>query len=72
MAGSHPSHLPHAASPASSVAEARTALLKRATRAAIDYLDDEETRPVAPTPQAVAALSEIGRASCRERVFFDV
>jgi glutamate/tyrosine decarboxylase-like PLP-dependent enzyme len=49
------SHSPH--SPAVSVADARTALLKRAARDAFDYLEGVDARPVAPTPQAVAALS---------------
>jgi glutamate/tyrosine decarboxylase-like PLP-dependent enzyme len=47
----------HSSVPSASVAEARTALLKRAARAAMDYLEGEDARPVAPTPQAVAALS---------------
>jgi len=50
-------HSPHPSLAGSPVAEARTALLKRAARAAIDYLEGEDARPVAPTPQAVAALS---------------
>jgi glutamate/tyrosine decarboxylase-like PLP-dependent enzyme len=39
------------------VAESRAALLKRAARAAMDYLEHEDTRPVGPTPKAVAGLS---------------
>ncbi len=54
MAVSHSSH-----SPAVSVSEARTALLKRAARAAMDYLEGEDTRSVAPSPKAVAALSAL-------------
>jgi glutamate/tyrosine decarboxylase-like PLP-dependent enzyme len=42
-----------------SVAEARTALLKRATRDAMDYLESADARSVAPTPKAVAALSAL-------------
>ncbi|MDR3726663.1 MAG: pyridoxal-dependent decarboxylase [Terracidiphilus sp.] len=51
MATPHPSH-----SSSVSVSEARTALLKRAARAAMDYLEGEDTRSVAPSPKAVAAL----------------
>ncbi len=46
----------HSNAPSGSVAEARTALLKRAARAAMDYLDEEDSRPVAPTAKAVDAL----------------
>ena len=42
---------------AASGSEARAALLKRATRAAMGYLDQEDSRPVAPDPKSVAALS---------------
>ena len=42
-----------------SIVEARTALLKRAARDAMDYLEGENARSVAPTPQAVAALSAL-------------
>jgi glutamate/tyrosine decarboxylase-like PLP-dependent enzyme len=42
-----------------SVAEARTALLKRAARDAMDYLEDEDKRSVAPSAQAIAALSAL-------------
>lgn len=51
------SHSSRSTVPAASIAEARTALLKRAARAAMDYLDQEDSRPVAPMPKAVAALS---------------
>jgi glutamate/tyrosine decarboxylase-like PLP-dependent enzyme len=34
-------------------------LLKRAARDAMDYLEGEDTRPVAPRPEAVAALSAL-------------
>lgn len=34
----------------------RTAALKQAAQAAVDYLDGVDTRPVAPKPEAVAAL----------------
>jgi glutamate/tyrosine decarboxylase-like PLP-dependent enzyme len=54
MAVSHTSH-----APAVSVSEARTALLKRAARDAMDYLEGEDVRSVAPSPQAVAALSAL-------------
>jgi glutamate/tyrosine decarboxylase-like PLP-dependent enzyme len=54
MSVSHPSH-----PPAVSLADARAALLKRAARDAMDYLEGEDNRPVAPTPQAVAALSAL-------------
>jgi glutamate/tyrosine decarboxylase-like PLP-dependent enzyme len=54
MAVSHSSH-----SPAVSVSDARAALLKRAARAALDYLEGEDTRSVAPSPKAVAALSAL-------------
>jgi len=46
-------HLSH--SSAVSVSEARTTLLKRAARAAMDYLESEDTRSVAPSPNAAAA-----------------
>ena len=50
-------HLSH--SSAVSVSDARAALLKRAARAALDYLEGEDTRSVAPSPKAVAALSAL-------------
>jgi len=50
-------HLSH--SSAVSVSEARTTLLKRAARAAMDYLESEDTRSVAPSPKAVAALNAL-------------
>jgi glutamate/tyrosine decarboxylase-like PLP-dependent enzyme len=59
MAVSHPSHLPSSPSPAASITDARTALLKRAARAAMDYLEGVDARSVAPTPQAIAALSAL-------------
>lgn len=59
MAASHPPHPPHSSSPGASVTEARTALLKRAARDAMNYLEIVNTRPVAPTPQAVAALGAL-------------
>jgi glutamate/tyrosine decarboxylase-like PLP-dependent enzyme len=49
----------HSSSSSVSVAETRTALLKRAARDAMDYLEGVEARPVAPTPAAVAALSAL-------------
>jgi glutamate/tyrosine decarboxylase-like PLP-dependent enzyme len=45
--------------PAVSLADARAALLKRAARDAMDYLEREDKRPVAPTPQTIAALSAL-------------
>jgi glutamate/tyrosine decarboxylase-like PLP-dependent enzyme len=59
MATSHPPHSPHSSLPSASVADARTALLKRAARAAMDYLEGEDARPVAPRPESVAALSAL-------------
>ena len=59
MAASHPPHSPHPPSSAASVAEARTALLKRAARDAMDYLEGEDARSVAPRQEAVAALSAL-------------
>jgi len=56
MAATHP---PHSSIPSASPDEARTALLKRAARAAVDYLEGVDTRPVAPTPKAIAALSAL-------------
>src|ERR1035441_157333 len=53
MVASHPS------APAPTVTEARTALLKRAARDAMDYLEGVDARPVAPTPKDVAALSAL-------------
>jgi glutamate/tyrosine decarboxylase-like PLP-dependent enzyme len=45
--------------PAASVSDARTALLKRAARAAMDYLEGVDARGVAPSPEAVTALSAL-------------
>jgi len=56
MAATHP---PHSSITSASADEARTALLKRAARAAVDYLEGVEARPVAPTPKAIAALSAL-------------
>jgi glutamate/tyrosine decarboxylase-like PLP-dependent enzyme len=42
-----------------SVAEARTALLKRASRDAIDYLEGVAGRSVAPAPEAIAKLGAL-------------
>jgi len=41
------------------LSEARTALLKRAARAAMDYLEGVDARGVAPKPESVAALSAL-------------
>src|ERR1035437_3650341 len=38
---------------------ARTALMKHAARDAVDYLEAVNARPVAPRPEAVAALSAL-------------
>ena len=59
MATSRPSHSPHSPLQGASPVEARTALLKRAARDAMDYLEGVNDRPVAPTPSAVAALSAL-------------
>ncbi|MGB7549854.1 MAG: hypothetical protein WBM14_19120, partial [Terracidiphilus sp.] len=56
MAASHP---PRSSASSASVVESRTALLKRAARDAMDYLEGVDARPVAPTPQSVAALSAL-------------
>jgi len=56
MAATHP---PHSSIPSASADEARTALLKRAARAAVDYLEGVDARPVPPTPKAIAALSAL-------------
>jgi len=42
-----------------SISDARAALLKRAARDAMEYLEGEDARSVAPTPKAVAALSAL-------------
>jgi glutamate/tyrosine decarboxylase-like PLP-dependent enzyme len=51
----------HAAAPPanSSINAARTALLKRAARDAMDYLEGVSARSVAPSPQAVAGVSAL-------------
>ena len=59
MAPSHLPHSPHSSLPAASAVEARTALLKRAARDAMDYLEGVDERSVAPRPEAVAALSAL-------------
>jgi glutamate/tyrosine decarboxylase-like PLP-dependent enzyme len=41
------------------VAEARTALLKRAARDAMDYLGEVDARTVAPSPEAITKLSAL-------------
>ena len=53
------SHPPHSSIPSASADEARTALLKRAARAAMDYLESVDARQVAPTPKAIAALNAL-------------
>ena len=59
MAGPGSSPISHSSPASHSTSEARAALLKRATRAAIDYLDGEDARSVAPSPRAVAALGAL-------------
>jgi len=54
MAASHPSH-----APAASVTDSRAALLKRAARDAMDYLETVHARSVAPSPQAITALAAL-------------
>jgi glutamate/tyrosine decarboxylase-like PLP-dependent enzyme len=49
----------HSSLAGASAAEARTALLKRAARDAMDYLEGVHERPVAPSPKAVAKLSAL-------------
>ena len=62
------SHLSPASTPSRATvpavfsSEARSALLKRAARDAMDYLEGEDKRGVAPTPQAVAALNSLRTA----------
>jgi glutamate/tyrosine decarboxylase-like PLP-dependent enzyme len=51
-----PTHTSHAAS---SPSEARAALLKRAARDAMDYLEGVGARSVAPTPEAIRKLSAL-------------
>jgi glutamate/tyrosine decarboxylase-like PLP-dependent enzyme len=53
MAASHHEHSSRTVAP---VAETRTALLKRAARDAMDYLEGVNARPVAPAAEAVSAL----------------
>ncbi len=59
MAGSGASPNSHSSLSSQPTAESRAALLKRAARAAIDYLDGEDVRPVAPSANAVAALKAL-------------
>jgi glutamate/tyrosine decarboxylase-like PLP-dependent enzyme len=59
MSTSRPAHSPHSSQSDSSVAEARTALLKQAARNAMDYLEGVHERRVAPSPEAVAKLSAL-------------
>ncbi len=56
---SHPSHSSHTPDSSDSVSDPRAALLKRAARVSIEYLEGEEARSVAPTPEAVSALSAL-------------
>jgi len=59
MAASRPTHSPHSSLPGAKAAETRTALLKRAARDAMDYLEGLDKRPVAATPEAIAALNAL-------------
>jgi glutamate/tyrosine decarboxylase-like PLP-dependent enzyme len=59
MATSYPPHSVHSSLSGSSVSEARTALLKRAARDAMDYLERVHERRVAPAAEAVAKLSAL-------------
>src|ERR1035437_9359833 len=59
MSDSRPSRSPLSSSSSNAPADARSALLKRAARDAMDYLEGEDARSVAPTPQAVTALSAL-------------
>jgi glutamate/tyrosine decarboxylase-like PLP-dependent enzyme len=59
MAGTHSPHSPHSSQASATVAEQRTALLKRAARDAMDYLEGMDARPVAPPPEAVAKLNAL-------------
>jgi glutamate/tyrosine decarboxylase-like PLP-dependent enzyme len=52
-------NLGHSSTAGASVADARTALLKRAARDATDYLEGVDARTVAPAPEAVAKLSAL-------------
>src|ERR1035437_866319 len=55
MPANHPPPSHHSSLPGTTASEARSALLKRAARAAMDYLEGEDARSVAPSPKAVAA-----------------
>jgi glutamate/tyrosine decarboxylase-like PLP-dependent enzyme len=59
MAAPSPHRASDSAPSSSQSAEARIALLKRAARDAMDYLEAIDDRPVAPRPEAVAALSAL-------------
>jgi len=59
MIDSRPTLSPRSSQSSTSQADARTALLKRAARDAMDYLEGEDARGVAPTPQAIAALNAL-------------
>jgi glutamate/tyrosine decarboxylase-like PLP-dependent enzyme len=53
------SQAPHTHQPAATPVESRTALLKRAARDAMDYLEEVNTRSVAPSAKAVTALGKL-------------
>jgi glutamate/tyrosine decarboxylase-like PLP-dependent enzyme len=59
MSTSHSPHAQHSSQSGSSVVEARTALLKRAARDAMDYLEGVGARAIAPTAEAVRKLSAL-------------
>ena len=53
------SRLDHSTPARNAVTEARTALLKRTARDAMDYLEAVDARPVAPSLEAIAKLSAL-------------
>jgi glutamate/tyrosine decarboxylase-like PLP-dependent enzyme len=59
MSASYSSHPSASSNSPATLYDARTALLKRAARDAMDYLEEEDARSVAPSPQAVAALDAL-------------
>jgi glutamate/tyrosine decarboxylase-like PLP-dependent enzyme len=59
MSTSHLPHVRHSSHSDSSAVEARTALLKRAARDAMDYLEGVDARAMVPTAEAVRKLSAL-------------